>query len=287
MGASSSAPPHVAVITICYGSERVLPTLLESVTSAAETRPQILVVDNLPGGEVEAIAREAGARYVAQPDNPGYGGGANAAARLIDDTVEWLLIVNPDVVLGEGAIDELVRVGGSDPRIGSVGPAILSPGGELYPSARRIPSLRTGIGHALFGATWPGNPWSRQYRQDDQPTAREAGWLSGACLLVRRAAFEDIGGFDEGYFMYFEDVDLGMRLGRHGWRNRYEPTARVVHAGAHSTASRRDAMIRAHHLSANRFLAKKYPGVRWLPVRLALRAGLAARSALSVFRNRG
>jgi N-acetylglucosaminyl-diphospho-decaprenol L-rhamnosyltransferase len=101
-------------------------------------------------------------------------------------------------------------------------------------------------------------------------------------VLVRRAVFDAIGGFDEGYFMYFEDVDLGYRLGQAGYRNVYEPSAVVVHTGAHSTKSSAESerMISAHHDSARRFLNRKYRGWWLWPVRVTLTIGLALRSAL-------
>jgi N-acetylglucosaminyl-diphospho-decaprenol L-rhamnosyltransferase len=97
---------------------------------------------------------------------------------------------------------------------------------------------------------------------------------------VRRSAFEQIGGFDEGYFMYFEDVDLGFRFGKAGFRNVYDPAAEVTHSGAHATGRDGGLMIRAHHASARRFLERKYPGVLLWPVRVVLRAGLRVRSDL-------
>ena len=117
-----------------------------------------------------------------------------------------------------------------------MGPAILTPDGVLYPSARRLPTLWLGAGHAILGWVWPTNPWTRKYRAENSGVhARTAGWLSGSCLLVRRKAFEQIGGFDERYFMYFEDVDLGARMQQAGWENCYVPDAVVTHIGGHAT----------------------------------------------------
>ena len=109
---------------------------------------------------------------------------------------------------------------------------------------------------------------------------RDAGWLSGSCLLVRRSAFERIDGFDEGYFMYFEDVDLGYRFGLAGFRNVYQPDAEVTHVGGHSTRGESAAMVEAHHRSARRFVAAKYRGPLLAPVRWVLDAGIAVRSWL-------
>src|ERR1700675_225979 len=97
---------------------------------------------------------------------------------------------------------------------GRRGPLARDPDGSVYPSARHLPSLVRGSMHAVLGPVWPRNPWTAAYRQERlEPSERTVGWLSGSCLLVRRSAFSQIGGFDERYFMYMEDVDLGERLG--------------------------------------------------------------------------
>jgi N-acetylglucosaminyl-diphospho-decaprenol L-rhamnosyltransferase len=129
---------------------------------------------------------------------------------------------------------------------------------------------------------WPENPWSRRYHNDSEnpPRERDAGWLSGSCVLVRRAAFDAVGGFDDEYFMYFEDVDLGYRLSRSGWRNRYAPSALVRHSGAHSTDGDSRRMVLVHHQSAYRFMSSKYSGWYLAPVRLAVKIGLSARAYL-------
>ncbi len=94
----------------------------------------------------------------------------------------------------------------------------------MYPSARHLPSLIRGGMHAVIGPLWRSNPWTAAYRQDRlEPSERPVGWLSGSCLLLRGAAFDEVGGFDERYFMYMEDVDLGDRLGKAGWQNVYVP----------------------------------------------------------------
>lgn len=275
---------EVAVVTVAYRSNAVLPGFLGSIAGASAHPVATVVVDNRPDDESQAaaLAAQHGAGYVALPANPGYGGAINAGVATLDPTVRWVLISNPDVVLDDGLIDALVAVGDSEPAIGAIGPAVRNPDGTVYPSARRVPSLRTGIGHALFVNLWHDNPWTRRYRQDaaEAVTERDAGWLSGACVLVRRDVFEQLGGFDEGYFMYFEDVDLGYRLGKAGYRNRYVPSVGVTHIGAHTASRESEAMIRAHHSSARRFIARKYSGWYLWPVRAVLWLGLGLRSLL-------
>jgi N-acetylglucosaminyl-diphospho-decaprenol L-rhamnosyltransferase len=282
----SSNAPVVAVVTVSFGSGDVIPTFLDSVPSASTSPLQVVVVDNIPEGDplVQSQTHERNATYASSGVNRGYGGAVNSAVAQLAPSVRWILVSNPDVMLSAGSIDTMVAVGEEDATIGSIGPAVLNSDGSVYPSARSVPSLRTGVGHALFANLWTSNPWSAAYKNEstDEVTRRDAGWLSGSCVLVRREAFELLGGFDDGYFMYFEDVDLGYRLGKAGYRNVYEPTATVVHTGAHSTTSDSANMVRAHHESAKRFLNTKYRGPLLWPVRAALRAGLAVRSALVV-----
>jgi N-acetylglucosaminyl-diphospho-decaprenol L-rhamnosyltransferase len=271
------------VVTVSYGSESVLDGFFASLPAASAGPLSAVVADNRPelGDPVRELADRYGVTYLPMDRNLGYGGAMNAAVRSLPSDISWVLVSNPDIEIHPGAIDELVRVGESDARIGAVGP-LVETDGEVYPSARAIPSLRMGIGHALFANIWPANPWSRRYHSDNElpPRERDAGWLSGSCLLIRREAFDDVGGFDDRFFMYFEDVDLGYRLTKAGWRNRYAPSATVMHSGAHSTDEHSTKMVLVHHESAYRFMSSKYRGWYLAPVRLAVRIGLSTRAFL-------
>ncbi|KQR52162.1 hypothetical protein ASF88_11365 [Leifsonia sp. Leaf336] len=271
----------VRVVTVTYNSSGVLADFLDSVAAAAKTAPGVTVVDN-GSRDLQAtrdlVARHPGARLIESSDNLGYGSAMNVGVREGDDA-DYYLLANPDLIFQEDAIDLLVEAAERAPRAGALGPAIFNSDGTLYPSARALPSLRNGIGHALFSRSWPSNPWTRSYRPlpagSIEPVA--VGWLSGACLLVRADAFRRIGGFDESFFMYFEDVDFGRRIGIAGLQNVYVPAARAIHSGAHSTSERSDSMDRAHHDSAYLYLSRVYSGPLLAPVRLALRAGLWVR----------
>jgi N-acetylglucosaminyl-diphospho-decaprenol L-rhamnosyltransferase len=276
--------PRVGVVTVAYGSDAVLPGFLASLPDAVGESFVTVVADNRPGPESQAaeLARTHGAQYLALPDNPGYGGAINAATQLLPPSVDWVVISNPDVVFSARSISTLVATGALDDTIGAVGPAVENLDGTVYPSARPIPTLRTGIGHALFADVWRSNPWTAAYRDDATLAGvrRDVGWLSGSCLAVRRSAFEQVGGFDDGYFMYFEDVDLGHRLGKAGFRSVYEPAARAVHTGAHSTDAESGYMVRAHHDSAKRFVRSAYRAWYLRPVRTLLVVGLSIRSVI-------
>ncbi|VTR76184.1 glycosyltransferase family 2 protein [Cellulomonas hominis] len=278
-----AARPAVRVVSIVFHPGDELADFTRSLAAATTADVDLVLVDNGTDGVVaDRLAAEAGGRVVRTGENLGYGGGANAGAR--GATQPWLVVANPDVVWEPGSLDTLLAAAERYPRAGALGPALLNEDGTVYPSARELPSLTQGVGHAVFGKVWPGNPWTRAYqrRQETAGQERPAGWLSGACLLLRREAFEAVGGFDESYFMFFEDVDLGERLALAGWENVYVPSARVVHVGGVSWKARPAPMISAHHASAERYLHRRYH--RWYqwPVRAAISVGLKAREVVEL-----
>jgi N-acetylglucosaminyl-diphospho-decaprenol L-rhamnosyltransferase len=275
--------PSVAVVTVTYSPGGSLDRFLDSLQQATTRELEVLLADNgsRDGAPEAAVERHPGVKLISTGGNIGYGGAVNAGVAAT--SADWVVAANPDIVWEPGSLDELLAATERWPRAGALGPALREPDGEVYPSARALPTLGRGIGHAVFGWWWPNNPWSVRYRQEDkQLSERTAGWLSGSCLLLRRQAFESVGGFDSSYFMYFEDVDLGERLADAGWLNVYVPAAVVTHTGSHSTSQHPAAMISAHHRSAWLYFSRHYPGRRWLPLRLVVRFGLAAREQLSL-----
>jgi N-acetylglucosaminyl-diphospho-decaprenol L-rhamnosyltransferase len=270
---------ELAIVTVTYSPGETLDAFLNSAAKAT-TRPlRVLLVDNgSTDGAPERAATREGVRLLRIGENIGYGAAANRGVAEWGPEVGWVVVANPDIEWHPGSLDELLAAGQRWPRAGALGPLIRQPDGTVYPSARLLPALGRGIGHAVLGPLWPANPWSAAYRQSSAaPRERAAEWLSGSCLLLRRVAFETVGGFDPRYFMYFEDVDLGDRLGRAGWLNVYVPTAEVTHLGGHATRRVSEQMLAEHHRSTYRYLADRHPGPLYAPLRLALRAGLAAR----------
>ncbi len=285
MSTSKKRPANVTVITVSYNSSAQLEGFLASAVVAVASPAQILVVDNASSdiATTRVITQKYGASLLELSENRGYGGAANAGAASLDAASDFIVVANPDLSFTPNAVAELVAAAEANPQIASAGPRVLNVDGSVYPSARAVPSLRMGIGHALFANVWPRNPWTRAYHSDvtSHDELAAVGWLSGSCVCVRRSAFETVGGFDEGFFMYFEDVDLGRRLGKAHFLNMFVPSAVVTHIGGVSTAAHSKAMLRIHHDSAYRFLSKKYPGPLLAPLRWALRIALSARVALS------
>lgn len=274
------------VVTVTYSPGWHLNRFLASLSLATEKPVRVVLADNgsTDGAPQEAVARYPGVQLLETGANLGYGGAVNAAvAALGDDSGEFLIVANPDLQWGPGSIDALLAAAARWPHAAALGPLIREPDGSVYPSARHLPSLIRGGMHAVIGPLWRRNPWTRAYRQEHQePSERPVGWLSGACLLVRRAAFDAIGGFDERYFLYMEDVDLGDRFGRAGWLNVYVPDAEVLHAKGHATGRDPATNLAAHHESTYTYLADRHTGWWRAPLRWTMRGALAARSVLVV-----
>lgn len=269
----------LAVVTVTYSPGETLERFLDTLAKATDRPVRVVLADN---GSTDGAPQRAAERehvlLLETGENLGYGTAANRGVAELGDEVGWVVVANPDLEWGVGALDGLLAAAERWPRGGAFGPLIKEPSGEVYPSARLLPSLGGGIGHAVLGRIWPGNPWTRAYRQADaQIVERTAGWLSGSCLLLRREAFDSVDGFDPRYFMYFEDVDLGDRIGRAGWHNVYVPSAEVVHAGGHATSKSSAKMLKAHHDSAYRYLADRHRGLAWQPVLGVIRVGLTVR----------
>lgn len=285
----------IAIITVTFSPGKHLWDFVNSVPAATTQGAHVVMVDNgSTDGAPEAVAaaeHSMPVELVNSGGNIGYGAAMNLGARHlrelreageIDD--EFFVISNPDVVFGPGCVDAMVEVAGRNPRAGAVGPVIKEADGSAYPSAREIPGLLSGIGHALLGPIWPGNPWTVRYmNQSDMRRERLAGWLSGSCLLLRWDAFASVDGFDERYFMYMEDVDLGDRLSKAGWTNVFTPSAEIAHAQGHSASKHPEISLTAHHESAYRFQADRLRGPLYAPVRWVLKAGLTARCAVAIW----
>jgi N-acetylglucosaminyl-diphospho-decaprenol L-rhamnosyltransferase len=208
------------------------------VVDTASADPAFDTIEDLPG--VEAVHAER---------NGGFAYGCNLGAAR--GTGTYVLLVNPDAALPAAELATLAAVLDADPRVGLVAPRIVDEDDALQRSVRRFPRLRSALSKALFlHRIWPNAAWSDDLVHDPRAYERawEPEWVSGACMLVRREAWDALGGLDEGFFMYAEDTDLCWRLWDQGWRVRFEPAATVLHTGGHSAprSQLRTADVRSH-----------------------------------------
>lgn len=287
-----TAAPALSAVVVNYKARDYLVDCVRSLR--AEGVDEIVVADNhsADGSRQALAAADPAARFLDTGGNLGYGSAANRGAAQTAGAL--LLVCNSDVVLEPGAVKNMAAALDADQRLGIVGPRIENRDGTLYPSPRTFPDLGVAMGHAFLGQLAPGNRFTRRYRMLDWDHARmqEVDWVSGACFLVRREAWQAVGGFDETYFMYVEDVDLNWRVGRAGWKVAFEPEARVIHAQGVSTDLRPYRMILEHHRSLLRFYGRSRTGWRAaivpvVAVGLGTRAGImCARRAVTSSRAR-
>jgi N-acetylglucosaminyl-diphospho-decaprenol L-rhamnosyltransferase len=300
------------VVIVNYEAGPALVRCVEGVR--AEGPAEVVVVDNgSADGSVDAVRRRFPDVTVLAPGaNLGYGAAVNRGVAAT--TAPSVLVGNSDLEVPPGALAALVAALEHEPRCAVVGPLIRKPGGERYPSARQFPSLTDAAGHALLGIFAPDNRFTRSYQRaelegsgggtagggtagggapghgipgDGTPgdgTASDStelvDWVSGACFVVRREAFEQVGGFDEAYFMYLEDVDLCWRPGQAGWQVRYAPAAEVTHLQGVSTDRHPFRMIVEHHRSLLRFASRSSRGWRRLALPL-IAVGIGIRALLA------
>jgi N-acetylglucosaminyl-diphospho-decaprenol L-rhamnosyltransferase len=270
-----------AAVVINYEAGAALARCVQSLLedTSAGGAPHVVVVDN-GSADGSAAAVEKKVTMVCPGENLGYARAANLGIAATDASV--VAVCNPDLEVQPGTAAAILARLEAERDLAAAGPLIRNPDGTIYPSARAVPRLRDAVGHGLLGLVCPTNPFTRRYRQLDadprQP--RDVDWVSGAVIWLRRDALAAVGGWDERYFMYVEDVDLCWQLRRAGWRIGYEPGGTVTHAQGATTAKHPYRMIAEHHRSLWRFAEKRWRGARRLALVpaaafLALRSGLA------------
>jgi N-acetylglucosaminyl-diphospho-decaprenol L-rhamnosyltransferase len=265
----ASAPPaartlDASVIIVNYKAYVEIEACLASLPTGPGLDLEVIVVDHASSADElgRVHERHPSFRAAPAPDNPGFSAGVNAGARLARG--RHLLILNPDTELRPGALEAMVSYLDAHPDTAVVGARVEDPKGVVQRSARRFPTMLTGLAgrSSLFTRLWPGNPLSRRDVLADANTKspREVDWVAGSCMAVSAAAFEQVGGMDERFFLYWEDADLCKRLKAAGWRTVYLPSAVVVHGVGRSRRYARSLSVRAFHGSAYRYFAKHRAG---------------------------
>lgn len=254
----------VAAVVVDYHAEQDLLDCVDSLMADGVTN--VVVVDNSTTGASAAVLGDRSVRLVDTAMNLGYGRGMNRGVAFAGSP-EFLVISNPDIVVHRGAVAALISHLVEHPRVGIVGPTIVDPSGATYPSLRIFPNIVLAGLHAVLAPLWPNNPATKRYRSPGRDG--HVDWVSGAFFVVRSEAFQQVGGFDERYFMFAEDMDLCWQLVRAGWQVDVVADAVVTHTEGVSRARAPRAMVRAHHQSALRFEARTARGPRRLLLPLA------------------
>jgi N-acetylglucosaminyl-diphospho-decaprenol L-rhamnosyltransferase len=276
--------PRVTVAVVTAQTREPLRRCLESLHPDAESGlAEVHVVDNASSdGTAEMVAADFGwARLHAGPDNLGYGPAVNLVAR--HSTADWLVAANSDVRVRPGALARLVQTGDAIPGAGAVSPRLVLPGGQDQHSAYPFPTVPLTLAFNLGLATRIPGLADRLCLEGhwDPGRRRAVPWSIAAFLALRRAAFDQVGGFDPRQWMYAEDLDLGWRLHRAGWLTVHEPGAVVDHEGSvATTAAFGDERRRRWQAATYTWMRRRRGPGRTAAVASLSAAGAAARLAL-------
>lgn len=215
---------------------------------------EVIVVDNAsPDGSAEMVRAEFAGKVKLIENNTNRGFGAAQNQAISASSGRYVLLVNPDCrVCQMDLLRRMVAYMDANPGIGALGPRILNPDGTLQFSARRFPPMFAGIfRHTLLGRLFPRNRFVRSYLMADSPhdSVMDVDWLSGSALMLRREMLDEIGTFDERFYMYCEDVDLCKRAHDAGWRVVYYPEVEIIHRIGAASDKNPIAMIKQHHRS--------------------------------------
>lgn len=234
----------------------------------------VVVVDNASGDHSLDSVADLPLTTIARGTNDGFAAGCNAGWK--EGSAPYVLFLNPDASIDERSLRRLVAAMEADPAAGAVAPRIEHPDGSLVLSLRRLPRMRSTYARALFlQRVFPRAAWSDEIVRDRSRygVAHAPDWVSGACILVRRDALEELGGWDERYFLYREDADLCRRLWQSGRRVRFEPGATARHVGGAS--AQRSSLLPVLVDSRLRYASKFGSPLDAALVRLGLALGSA------------
>jgi GT2 family glycosyltransferase len=283
----------VAVVIVSYHCrDQVVACVRSVLETVLDHRLHVVVVDNdSTDGTVDALRSIAPEVHVVEMgENAGFSRANNVGIGTTDS--RHVLILNPDTVVEPGAIDVLVSYLDEHPGAGVVAPRLLNPDGSDQLTARAFPTPAA----ALFGRRspltrlFPRNRWSTRFlsgrdHRGDEPF--EIDWVSGAAMMVPRSVIDEVGGFDEAFFLYWEDADWCHRIKDAGFAVWCVPKARVVHdeggTRAHGWPS---PIVRHFHRGAYRYWTKHHAPQRWHPGRLVAGAALATRAGVLIARHR-
>jgi N-acetylglucosaminyl-diphospho-decaprenol L-rhamnosyltransferase len=272
---------RVDIVVVSYNSRDTLRACVEPLAGVPGL--SVIVVDNDSPQESLSVVADLPLTAVQSGRNGGFGFGCNLGAAKGE--APFVLFLNPDARIGAGDVERLAAVLEAEPDVMLVGPRVLEDDGSLFPSMRRWQTAGSTWAQAFFLHRFLRRAkWANEIIAEPEAYTRPAypEWVSGACMLVRREALEAIGGFDEGFFLYGEDMDLGARVWAAGGRVRYEPQATAHHEGGHSAPHTSLFAVLAD--SRMRFARKHYGRGNALLQRLGLAAGAFTHIFTSVTR---
>ena len=274
----------VSIVIVNWNAGKLLLECLQRVVQELKTvSGECIVVDNgSETGELDGV-RHAYPEVciIANARNEGFARAANQGMKK--GRGRYLMLLNPDAFLTEGSLHHLITYLEGHTDVGVIGPQVTNPDGSLQGSARGFPGLLTAFfgRSSIFTHYFPHNPFSRHdvpalSSRLDEP--QSVDWMSGACMVLRRRTLIEVGGFDERFFLYWEDADLCWRIRQHGWQVVYDPRVSVVHLVGVSSKQARVRTLVAFHQSAYRIYRKHVTRSAWHPLNTVAVVGLSLRA---------
>jgi N-acetylglucosaminyl-diphospho-decaprenol L-rhamnosyltransferase len=251
--------PDVSVIIVNWNTRDLLAPCIGSILQMGDSFDvEIVVVDNASTDGSTALLRQQfpSVKLVANNENVGFAQANNQGAAVSQG--RYILLLNSDARLLPNALQHMVDVLESMPGVGLVGAQLQNPDGSFQASHSMFPGLwqefliLSTLGRRLYGKWYPS------HGPHDSLAPQLADYVEGACMLVRREAYQAVGGLDEAYFMYSEDVELCYALHQKGWQVCYQPAAQVVHLGGASSQNRRPERENDLYCSRVRFFQRHY-----------------------------
>lgn len=236
----------LSIIIVSWNVADLLAACLDSILSGDTTGVEIIVVDSASADHTVTVIQQRypQVRLIAQSENLGFVRCNNIGLR--EARGRYMLLLNPDTEIIDSALAQMVQYLDTHPEIGIVGPQTLNTDGTTQSTRRRFPTLAL----AFFESTWL-QPYAPKHMLDryyvtDQPNdgVFEVDWVQGSALMARREVYEQIGGLDEGYIMFSEELDWCRRAKEAGWRAAYLGTAKIIHHGGKST----DQVVARRHI---------------------------------------
>jgi len=272
-GAMKSVRLFLSVIIVTYNSQDFIGECLESVERAIEKakgwdwlKVEIIVVDNAStDGTVEIVRQFDRVQLICNAQNLGFAAGVNRGVKVAQG--DWLLLLNPDCVIDENAILALAEfIQNCSDEVAVVGLQLLNADGTLQPSGRHFPKVWEFLLALLGFSRWMETRW---FKGRDFTKVQEVDEVSGAALAISRKAFEQVGGMDEGFFLFFEELDLCRRVKAKGLKVVYLPNAKVKHLWGASVKRVPEIARKAQQQSAIRYFRKHHGRIASILVSIA------------------
>ena len=275
-------PPVVSAVIVSYNTRELTLRCLASLHADLDGLPaEVFLVDNGSADDTVPAVRSAfpAVTVIDVGRNAGFGAANNLA--IARAAGEFVLLLNTDAFVRPNAVAALVAYLRNHPRTAVVGPRLLNADESLQPSCHRFPSPgRAACEYTFLTAALPNHPAWGDYRRWPHDADREVDFVSGACMLVRRSAVNEVGTFDEAFFMYAEETDWCRRFRDAGWAVAFTPAATVVHLNGGSGSRQADRVFDEFHRSAQRYIRKHHGRAGLAVYRACLVGGASARVVL-------